>query len=140
MRRCARGYHSTPALRSCDRRTSSRGSALCFELRQSSRAHPSGWHGYFHERILHARDMNRVVVVRSALPEGSIEAPARALGTAFTLGAVLRFETVYRDHAGFVWRVLRGMGVADVLVEDAVQDAFVVVHRRLPEFDGRHSV
>ncbi len=32
------------------------------------------------------------------------------------------------------------MGVADSAVEDAVQDVFMVVLRRLPEFDGRHSV
>lgn len=50
------------------------------------------------------------------------------------------FEAVYARHAGFVWRVLRGMGVSDSLVEDAVQDVFLVVLRRLPEFDGRHSV
>jgi RNA polymerase sigma-70 factor (ECF subfamily) len=50
------------------------------------------------------------------------------------------FDTVYAQNVGFVWRVLRGMGVSDALVEDAVQDVFVVVHRRLAEFDGRHSI
>ena len=50
------------------------------------------------------------------------------------------FDDVYRQHAGFVWRVLRGMGIAPSAVEDAVQDVFVVVHRRLPEWDGRHSI
>jgi len=51
-----------------------------------------------------------------------------------------RFEDVYRQHAAFVWRVLRGMGIGEPAVEDAVQDVFVVVHRRLPEWDGRHSI
>jgi RNA polymerase sigma-70 factor (ECF subfamily) len=50
------------------------------------------------------------------------------------------FATVYEAHAGFVWRVLRGMGVGDSQVEDAIQEVFIVVHRRLPEFDGRHSI
>lgn len=50
------------------------------------------------------------------------------------------FQTVYSQHVRFVWRVLRGMGVPDAGVEDAVQDVFVVVHRRLHEFDGRHAV
>ena len=50
------------------------------------------------------------------------------------------FDAVYSENAGFVWRVLRGMGVTELLVEDAVQDVFVVVYRRLPEFDGRHPV
>jgi RNA polymerase sigma-70 factor (ECF subfamily) len=50
------------------------------------------------------------------------------------------FEDAYRSHAAFVWRLLRGMGVPDSSVEDALQDVFVVVHRRLPSFDGRHPV
>src|SRR4051794_22631911 len=53
---------------------------------------------------------------------------------------VFEFQRIYADHAGFVFRVLRGMGVADSGVEDALQDVFVVVHRRLPEFDGRYSM
>ena len=50
------------------------------------------------------------------------------------------FEAVYAEHVGFVWRVLRGMGVSAAIVEDAVQDVFVVVHKRLADFDGRHSI
>src|SRR5690349_7953514 len=50
------------------------------------------------------------------------------------------FDDVYTAYAGFVWRVLRGMGVSDVQVEDAVQDVFMVVHRRLGEFDGVGSI
>jgi len=50
------------------------------------------------------------------------------------------FDQVYADHAPFVWRVLRGMGVSEPLVEDAMQDVFMVVHRRLGEFDGLGSV
>jgi RNA polymerase sigma-70 factor (ECF subfamily) len=50
------------------------------------------------------------------------------------------FEEAYRSHAPFVWRLLCGMGVPDSSVEDALQDVFVVVHRRLPSFDGRHPV
>lgn len=50
----------------------------------------------------------------------------------------VRFELdhVYAEHAAFVLRVLRGMGVPEPMVADAAQDVFVVVHRRLPEFDG----
>jgi RNA polymerase sigma-70 factor (ECF subfamily) len=50
------------------------------------------------------------------------------------------FDSVYNAQAGFVWRALRGMGVPDEAIEDAVQEVFVVVHRRLGAFDGRHSV
>lgn len=48
--------------------------------------------------------------------------------------------TLYSQYASFVWRVLRGMGVGPATVPDAVQDVFVVVHRRYPEFDHRAKV
>lgn len=50
------------------------------------------------------------------------------------------FEEVYREHFRFVWRSVRRMGVDVALVEDIVQDAFVIVHRRLGEFEGRSSM
>lgn len=50
------------------------------------------------------------------------------------------FDEVYTSHVRFVWRVLRGMGLTESAIDDAVQDVFIVVHRRLPEFDGRHAV
>src|SRR5690349_19842165 len=52
----------------------------------------------------------------------------------------IAFDRVYADHAAFVWRVLRGMGVSEPIVEDAMQDVFMVVHRRLAEFDGLGSI
>lgn len=50
------------------------------------------------------------------------------------------FDEVYDQHVSFVWRTLRAFGVADAQLEDAVQDVFVVVHRRLPEFEGRAAI
>ncbi len=47
------------------------------------------------------------------------------------------FDEVYDRHVVFVWRALRALGVPDAAIEDAVQDVFVVVHRRLPEFESR---
>jgi RNA polymerase sigma-70 factor (ECF subfamily) len=52
----------------------------------------------------------------------------------------LAFDEVYARHVAFVWRVARTLGVADAALEDAVQDVFVVVHRRLPEFEGRSAI
>ncbi len=49
----------------------------------------------------------------------------------------MHFSAVFRDHHDFVWRTLRHFGVDDPLVDDATQDVFVVVHRRLCDFDGR---
>ena len=50
------------------------------------------------------------------------------------------FDEVYAAHFGFVWRVLRTFGVPAASLEDAAQDVFVVVHRRLPEFEGRAAI
>ena len=50
------------------------------------------------------------------------------------------FDAVYTAHVAFVWRVLRTFGVADAQLEDAVQDVFIVVHRRLPEWEGRAAI
>ncbi|MFO0591664.1 MAG: RNA polymerase sigma factor [Polyangiaceae bacterium] len=49
----------------------------------------------------------------------------------------LRFEDVYREHFRFVWRSLRRLGVPESDANDAAQDVFLVVHRRLGEFEGR---
>lgn len=51
-----------------------------------------------------------------------------------------RLAAVYRSHAPYVWRVLRHIGVADRDLDDAVQETFLVVHRRLDEFEGRASL
>src|SRR5687768_11878901 len=47
------------------------------------------------------------------------------------------FATVYAEHFRGIWRTLRRLGVTPAQLDDAAQDVFVVVHRRLPEFDGR---
>ena len=46
------------------------------------------------------------------------------------------FEAIYSEHFAFVWRCLRGLGVPEAALDDAAQDVFVIVHRRLPEFRG----
>ena len=50
------------------------------------------------------------------------------------------FAAIYADYFPFVWRCLRGLGVASSGLDDAAQDVFVVVHRRLPDFRGESSV
>lgn len=46
---------------------------------------------------------------------------------------------LYRVHFQFVWRSLRRLGVRPSSLEDAVQDVFLVAHRKLHAFDGRSS-
>jgi RNA polymerase sigma-70 factor (ECF subfamily) len=49
-------------------------------------------------------------------------------------------EAIYEEHFDFVWRSLRRLGIPDAQLDDAVQDVFVVVHRRLGEFEGRSTL
>jgi RNA polymerase sigma-70 factor (ECF subfamily) len=55
-------------------------------------------------------------------------------------GSAYRFEELYDQHFAFVWRTARRLGVAERSVDDAVQDVFIVVHRRLADFEGRSSI
>ena len=52
----------------------------------------------------------------------------------------VEFAQVFREHFDFVFRAMRSFGVPDVAVDDAVQEVFISVHRRLPDFEGRSSL
>jgi len=52
----------------------------------------------------------------------------------------MHFKQVYDDNVAFVWRSLRRLGVREASLKDAVQDVFIVVHRRLQDFDERAQV
>ena len=47
------------------------------------------------------------------------------------------FAQVYDRGFAYVWRTLRALGVDEAHIDDAVQDTFVVVARRLDGFEGR---
>jgi RNA polymerase sigma-70 factor (ECF subfamily) len=47
------------------------------------------------------------------------------------------FERVFQEHAPYVWRAVRRLGVAEADADDVCQDVFVVVHRKLGTFHGR---
>ena len=55
-------------------------------------------------------------------------APDRCAAPPLEIGAI------FKEHHSFVWRVLGHMGVAPGEQEDAMQEVFVVVHRRLAEY------
>jgi RNA polymerase sigma-70 factor, ECF subfamily len=52
----------------------------------------------------------------------------------------LDFRQVYDSHFGFVWRAVSNRGVPQAALDDVVQEVFLVVHRKLSEFEGRSSV
>src|SRR6185503_7294479 len=47
---------------------------------------------------------------------------------------------VFDDHAAYVLRSLRHLGVAESDIEDVGQEVFVTVHRRLASFEGRSKL
>jgi RNA polymerase sigma-70 factor (ECF subfamily) len=52
----------------------------------------------------------------------------------------LTFEQVYRAHFRFVWRTLARLGVREADRMDVTQNAFIVVHRQLPGFQGNSQL
>lgn len=53
---------------------------------------------------------------------------------------LLTFESLYDAQLDFVWRSVRRLGVDEPSVDDVVQQVFLVVHRRLAEYEGRSSI
>lgn len=50
------------------------------------------------------------------------------------------FVALFREHHDAVRRCLRALGVAPAQVDDATQDVFLTVHRRLDDFDPAGSM
>ncbi|MCG5053002.1 MAG: RNA polymerase sigma factor [Myxococcales bacterium] len=48
------------------------------------------------------------------------------------------FDAFYAQWVSKVFAWLRAQGVRPAELDDVAQDVFLVVHRRLPRFDGRH--
>ena len=49
-------------------------------------------------------------------------------------------RTIFDEHARYVIRTLRHLGVAESDVDDVAQEVFVTVHRKLAEFEGRSKL
>jgi RNA polymerase sigma-70 factor, ECF subfamily len=56
------------------------------------------------------------------------------------MGGAVTFDELYDEHFDFVWRSLRRLGVPDADLHDVAQEVFLVVHRRLSDFEGRSKV
>jgi RNA polymerase sigma-70 factor (ECF subfamily) len=52
----------------------------------------------------------------------------------------LRFSELFRQEHDFVWRCLRRLGFHEHEADDLTQDVFLVVHRRLDDFDASRSL
>ena len=62
-------------------------------------------------------------------------------GTAMEVSALAPdFPSLYREYFGFAWASLRRLGVSTATIDDAAQDLWVTVHRRLESLDPAASV
>lgn len=57
-----------------------------------------------------------------------------------TLPEQVTFEAAFRAHAPCVWRLLRRQGLREAEAEDACQEVFLVVHKKLADFRGGTSL
>jgi RNA polymerase sigma-70 factor (ECF subfamily) len=54
--------------------------------------------------------------------------------------AELTVQAVYEAHFNFVWRSARRLGIRPPQLDDIVQEVFMVVQRRLADFEGRAGI
>jgi len=47
---------------------------------------------------------------------------------------------IFDDHARYIWRTLRHLGVPEADTPDLCQEVFVTVHRKLASFEGRSQL
>jgi RNA polymerase sigma-70 factor, ECF subfamily len=69
----------------------------------------------------------------ASLP-ASLPSPVRSLDPVTNVPAIVA------AHGAFVWRALRRLGVGATDVEDVAQEVFLVVHRRLADYDDRSGM
>ena len=72
-------------------------------------------------------------------PHQAAASPGPGVGTpavgSNTVGLAERFVALYRAHFGYVWRSLRKLGMREADLPDLTHDVFVVVHRKLGDYD-----
>jgi len=47
---------------------------------------------------------------------------------------------IFDEHARYIWRTLRHLGIPEADAPDLCQEVFVTVHRKLPSFEARSSL
>ncbi len=79
------------------------------------------------------------LVTTAAIDGGAARSDTTTRPSGVVPAPVPTFEAAYREHFPFVWRSARRLGVLDAALDDVVQEVFVIVHRRLAQFEGRSS-
>ena len=79
------------------------------------------------------------------MPESQSQSPRKAPGRRADAADSLSplpepFRQLYDQHFDFVWRFAAHRGVPSSRLEEAVQEVFVVVHRRLVDLESQQSL
>jgi RNA polymerase sigma-70 factor (ECF subfamily) len=75
------------------------------------------------------------------LPRNALDGLAEASSEGERVSAASQsLAEVYDEHVDYVHRCLRGLGLTDAALDDAIQDVFLVVHDKLARFDGRSQL
>jgi RNA polymerase sigma-70 factor, ECF subfamily len=78
-------------------------------------------------------------VGRPDITQEHLGAATTANGATWTQKQRESFHALYREHFDFVYRNLRRLGVPDALVDDALQDVYLVVLRQVDRYrEGTH--
>ena len=81
-----------------------------------------------------SRQVSQAFVV---MPLPSPSAPLEASQAGVATGEHGPFNDFYTSHAQFVARSLRRLGIREELLDDALQEVFLIVYRKLPELDAQ---
>lgn len=73
-------------------------------------------------------------------PKSTATADGKSVLRAQAKPSIPPFEVIYDEHFDLVFRNIRRLGVPDAAVDDAVQEVFLVVYRKLGQFEGRSSL
>lgn len=87
----------------------------------------------------HLFDMQAVSTAETRRVERQ-QPPAQTEPHLNAVGATIAFGDVYEQYFDFIWRSARRLGVPNDNLDDAVQDVFLTVHRRLRDFRGDSSI
>jgi RNA polymerase sigma-70 factor (ECF subfamily) len=75
-----------------------------------------------------------------ASPSSAADALAAPALRPLSAPNVPEFKRIYDENLPFMWRAARHLGVAPSAIEDVLQEVFLIVHRRLGEFEGRSTM
>lgn len=87
----------------------------------------------------HLLDMQAVSTFETRRTERQ-QPSAQTAPSVKAVGATIAFGDVYEQYFDFIWRSARRLGVPNENLDDAVQDVFLTVHRRLKDFRGDSSI